>query len=213
MPPGGRRRAGQARRICPAGVVGLDRPQAGRVLVLGRCIPDRAVAPFIGYMPQSESLYLDLTARENLAFFGSIYGLRGNRLRDRIASVLHLVGLDGSADRVVEVMSGGMRRRLSLAVALLHEPPLLVLDEPTVGVDPELRRTFWDHFARLARDGVTVIIATHHLDEARRCQQLALLRAGRVLAGGSPNELLRQAGTSDMEEAFLYFATGGARQP
>lgn len=190
-------------------VVGLDRPQAGSVLVLGRRMPDPAVAPSLGYMPQSESLYLDLTARENLAFFGSIYGLTGARLRARIAEVLELVGLADAADRMVDGMSGGMRRRLSLAAALIHEPALLVLDEPTVGVDPELRLTFWTHFARLAGQGTTVVISTHHLDEARRCQRLALLRAGRVLAGGSPAELLRQAGAADMEEAFLYFAAGG----
>ncbi len=194
-------------------VVGLDRPDAGSVRVLGHAMPDPSVAPSIGYMPQADSLYVDLTARENLAFFGSVYGLKGPRLRRRIDEVLALVELEDVADRVVETMSGGMRRRLSLAVALVHEPELLVLDEPTVGVDPELRLVFWDHFARLAAEGRTVLISTHHLDEARRCQYLALLRAGQALAAGTPQELLARAGVDDMEAAFLFFATGKEQRP
>ncbi len=194
-------------------VVGLDRPDAGSVRVLGHAMPAPSVAPSIGYMPQADSLYVDLTARENLTFSGSVYGLKGPRLRRRIDEVLALVGLEDVADRVVETMSGGMRRRLSLAVALVHEPELLVLDEPTVGVDPELRLVFWDHFARLAAEGRTVLISTHHLDEARRCQYLALLRAGQALAAGTPQELLARAGVDDMEAAFPFFSTGKEQRP
>lgn len=189
-------------------VMGLDRPQAGQVSVLGRTVTDAEVRREIGYMPQADALYPDLTARENLAFFGSIFGLDGRGLQPRIDEVLALVDLSGDGGRLVEHFSGGMRRRLSLAIALLHRPPLLVLDEPTVGVDPELRRVFWEHFAALAGQGVTVLVSTHHMDEARRCMRLALMRAGRVIACGSPLQLLEQAGAGDMEEAFLRFATG-----
>lgn len=189
-------------------VMGIDRAQKGEVRVLGHPMPDPAVAPWLGYMPQSESLYLELTAREHLEFFGRVYGLRGPRLRARVEEMLALVGLERDADRLVEALSGGMRRRLSLAVALIHEPRLLMLDEPTVGVDPELRRTFWDHFTALAARGATVVVSTHHLDEARRCHRLAFVRGGRLLCEGTPEELLRQAGTADMEEAFLFFASG-----
>ncbi|WP_324718036.1 ABC transporter ATP-binding protein [Carboxydochorda subterranea] len=191
-------------------VVGLDRPQAGQVRVLGRTMPDPVVLAEIGYMPQADALYPDLTALENLAFFGAIFGLTGATLRERMDEVLALVGLSAVAGRLVEHFSGGMRRRLSLAAALLHRPALLVLDEPTVGVDPELRQAFWEHFATLARQGTTVLVSTHHMDEARRCGRLALMRAGRVLACGTPAQLLRRAGTDDMEEAFLRFAAGSA---
>lgn len=187
-------------------LAGLIRPSAGEARVFGRRMPDRSVARRIGYMTQQDALYSDLTARENLRFFGALYGLTGKRAERRVAEVLELVELSPAAGRGVETFSGGMRQRLSLAIALLHQPPLLLLDEPTVGVDPELRRTFWGHFRDLARQGATLIISTHHLDEAERCDRVALVRLGRVLAAGRPDDLKEMAGQPTLEDAFLHFA-------
>jgi ABC-2 type transport system ATP-binding protein len=187
-------------------LLGLGRATSGSVWVLGRRMPDRRVAPQIGYMTQATALYDDLSARQNLAFFGSLYGLRGRALRTRIAETLALVDLTSRAGSVVRTLSGGMRQRVSLACALMHQPPLLFLDEPTVGIDPELRVAFWDYFRRLNQQGVTIVVSTHHLDEAVRSDRVALLRLGQLLAVDSPAALLAQAGTSDFEQAFLYFA-------
>ncbi|HKS70321.1 MAG TPA: ABC transporter ATP-binding protein, partial [Ktedonobacterales bacterium] len=153
-------------------LLGLARPTAGTVHVLGHTMPDRGVAGQIGYMTQASALYGELSVRENLAFFGTIYGLHGRRLRERITAVLDLVDLSGSLRATVGTLSGGMRQRVSLACALIAEPRLLFLDEPTVGIDPELRIAFWDHFARLNDQGVTIVVSTHHLDEAARCSRL-----------------------------------------
>ena len=184
-------------------LAGLSRPNAGEVRVYGRPMPDRSVAGRIGYMTQQEALYVDLTARENLSFFASIYGVIGAAQKERIRALLELVDLASWADRPVEVMSGGMRQRLSLAVAMVHGPELLLLDEPTVGVDPELRRTFWDHFRRLNDQGVTLVVSTHHLDEAERCQSIGMIRSGRLIAEGSPQELKNRSGTRNLD-CLLY---------
>ena len=187
-------------------LLGLARPTAGSVRVLGHAMPDRGVAAQIGYMTQASALYQELSVQENLAFFGAIYGLHGKRLRERIAAVLSLVELSSSLRSPVGTLSGGMRQRVSLACALVAEPRLLFLDEPTVGIDPELRLVFWDHFARLNAQGITIIVSTHHLDEAARCSRLALLRFGKLLAADSPDGLRRESGEETFEGAFLYFA-------
>ncbi len=187
-------------------LVGLTRPTSGTICILGERVPSAKIAALLGYMTQASALYLDLTAYENMAFFCDIYGLRGRVQRQRIHEMLERVDLANRANDVVATFSGGMKQRLSLACALVHQPRLVLLDEPTVGVDPELRRSFWDYFAQLNREGVTIIVSTHHLDEATRCTRLGLLRFGNLLAQDTPQALLRQAGKSDMEEAFLYFA-------
>jgi ABC-2 type transport system ATP-binding protein len=158
-------------------------------------------------MTQLSALYLDLTARENMQFFCNIYGLRGEEQKQRINEMGERVELADRANDVVGKFSGGMRQRLSLACTLVHHPRLLLLDEPTVGVDPELRRSFWDYFAQLNKEGVTIVVSTHHLDEASRCTRLGLMRGGILLAQDSPQELLRQSGQDNMEEAFLYYAS------
>lgn len=187
-------------------LLGLGRPTSGTVRVLGQRMPNRRVAASIGYMTQSSALYNELTARENVAFFGALYGLRGPALHKRLAETLELVDLADRASSTTGTLSGGMRQRLSLACALIHEPRLVFLDEPTVGIDPELRQTFWDYFARLNTQGITIIVSTHHLDEAARCHRLALLRFGKLLAVDTPDEMRRQSGESDFDKAFLYFA-------
>lgn len=188
-------------------MVGLSRPTAGSIDILGERMPSPKVSPKLGYMPQLSALYLDLTARENMRFFCNIYGLRGKEQSRRIQEMLERVELADRASDVVGKFSGGMRQRLSLACALVHGPRLVLLDEPTVGVDPELRRSFWDYFAQLNREGVTIIVSTHHLDEASRCTRLGLMRLGVLLAQDAPQELLRRSGKDNMEDAFLYYAS------
>lgn len=187
-------------------LVGLIRPTAGTIRVLGEPVAGAQIIAKLGYMTQLSALYLDLTAWENLRFFASIYGLHGKQQRARIEEMLTRVDLAERAHTVVGRLSGGMRQRLSLACALVHRPCLALLDEPTVGVDPALRRSFWEYFHQLNQEGVTLLVSTHHLDEAARCSRLGLMRAGTLLACDTPQVLLCQAGTQDMEEAFLYFA-------
>jgi len=188
-------------------LVGLVRPTGGTITIMGKRVPNAKVARQLGYMTQLSALYLDLTARENMRFFARIYGLHGSEQNARILEMLERVDLAERANDVVGTFSGGMRQRLSLACALVHKPRLALLDEPTVGVDPALRRSFWDYFHQLNREGVTIIVSTHHLDEAARCTRLGLMRFGEMLAQDTPAELLRQSGKNDMEEAFLYFAS------
>ena len=188
-------------------MVGLIRPTSGSIRILNERIPSSKVAPSIGYMTQLSALYNDLTARENMRFFCNIYGVRGKEQQRRIDEMLERVELADRANSVVNTFSGGMKQRLSLACALVHHPRLALLDEPTVGVDPELRRSFWDYFAQLNKEGVTIIVSTHHLDEASRCTRLGLMRSGVLLAQDSPREILRQSGQENMEDAFLYYAS------
>lgn len=188
-------------------LVGLARPTSGIIRVLQERVPSSRVLAQTGYMTQLSALYNDLTAKENLQFFCSIYGLRGKEQGQRIQEILERVDLADRANDVVSKFSGGMKQRLSLACALVHHPRLVFLDEPTVGVDPELRRSFWDYFAQLNTEGVTIIVSTHHLDEAARCTRLALMRFGKLLAQDTPQALLQQSGEDNMEDAFLHFAS------
>jgi ABC-2 type transport system ATP-binding protein len=187
-------------------LLGLLRPSGGSVRVLGRRVPSRRVARGIGYMTQSSALYSELSVSENLAFFGALYGLHGARLRTRIGEAVALVDLSDRLRAPVGTLSGGMRQRVSLACALIHQPRLLFLDEPTVGIDPELRQAFWDYFATLNERGVTLVVSTHHMDEAKRCHRLAMLRFGKLLAVDTPAALQRESGEEDFDRAFLYFA-------
>ncbi|MEK7848761.1 MAG: ABC transporter ATP-binding protein [Chloroflexota bacterium] len=190
-------------------LVGLLRPRRGTVRVLGEP-PSPRVAGRIGYMPQLPALYGELSVAHNVDFFARMYGLKAGR-HERVAEVLRLVGLwERRGDSVLH-LSGGMRQRLSLACALVHQPPLLILDEPTVGLDPELRATFWEHFQQLTAGGTTIIISSHTMDDAAHCGELAFLRAGRVIARGSPTQLRQAAGRegASLEDAFLHFVRQG----
>jgi ABC-2 type transport system ATP-binding protein len=184
-------------------VVGLARPTQGTVRVLGTPVPSRELLARIGYMTQSDGIYPELSVWENIRFFAALYGQTD---RDRLVETLALVELDGRLDSTVLELSGGMRRRLSLACALAHRPPLVVLDEPTVGVDPALRAQFWAHFRSLAAAGATLLVSSHVMDEADRCDELLFIRSGRVIASGTGAQLREQAGTTDLETAFLHFA-------
>lgn len=190
-------------------LVGLLRPQRGTVQVLGE-VPSPRVTGRIGYMPQFPALYGELTVAHNVDFFARMYGL-GDGRRQQVEEVLHLVGLWERRGDAVLHLSGGMRQRLSLACALVHRPPLLIMDEPTVGLDPELRATFWDYFHGLTAQGNTIVISSHTMDDAAHCDELAFLRAGRIIAQGTPSQLRQATGqeTATLEEAFLYFVRRG----
>ncbi len=184
-------------------LLGLSRPDRGAVTVLGRAIPDRAILQHIGYMPQLPALYYDLTARENIAFFARTYGLTDRRPVDE---VLELVQLAGRADSPLRTFSGGMLQRTSLACALVHRPRLLFLDEPTVGLDPLLRATFWGHFRRLNETGVTIMLTSHMMEEAEQADRLGILRGGAFLAEGTPEELCRRVGAANLKSVYLTLA-------
>jgi ABC-2 type transport system ATP-binding protein len=185
-------------------VVGVQRTAGGRVTVLGHPAGSRQLRRRVGYVTQAPSVYDDLTVQENLRFFARVLGVdRGEVLR-----CLDAVDLGSARDRVVGRLSGGQRSRVSLAVALLGKPELLVLDEPTVGLDPVLRRDLWAMFHALADAGTAVIVSSHVMDEAERCDRLLLMRAGRLLAEDTPQALLERTRTDDVEAAFLALVDG-----
>jgi ABC-2 type transport system ATP-binding protein len=190
-------------------ITGLDVPDQGSITLLGVRMPNLSVLSRIGYMAQSDALYGELTAQENLDFFSSLYGLHGVALKQRIQEVAGLVKLSGDLKKPVQLYSGGMKRRLSLAVALMHKPEVLILDEPTVGIDPVLRKSIWDELDNLRKNGVTILVTTHVMDEADKCDRLAMIRDGRVIALGSPEQLKADSHSSTMEEAFITYGGGG----
>jgi ABC-2 type transport system ATP-binding protein len=189
-------------------LAGLLRPDGGEVRVFGAGPRTAVSSGSVGYMTQAAALYADLSVEENLRFFATLQGVAdaGTRMEE----ALRRVDLLDRRRSTVGTLSGGMRQRVSLAATLLHEPRLLLLDEPTVGVDPALRREFWEHFRSLAATGVTILVSSHVMDEASRCDRLGLIRAGRVLAEGTAPELVARAGTSDLEGAFLALSAATA---
>jgi ABC-2 type transport system ATP-binding protein len=166
-------------------------------------MPSFAMMEKIGYMAQSDALYSELSAMENMDFFASIYGLKGKKKKERIQAVLEIVNLTDHARKTVSYYSGGMKRRLSLAAALLHEPEVLILDEPTVGIDPVLRASIWSELRKLSQSGTTILVTTHVMDEAEKCDMLTMMRDGKFISTGTPEEL--KDGRKTLEEAFLYF--------
>ncbi|MDT0308907.1 ABC transporter ATP-binding protein [Streptomyces sp. DSM 44917] len=191
-------------------VVGAQARVTGTLDVLGRPAGSPALRDRIGYVTQSPSVYADLTVRQNLAYYAAVLGVPRAARAERVEATLADVDLAPRADALVAALSGGQRSRVSLAVALLGTPELLVLDEPTVGLDPVLRRSLWDLFHRLAADrGTTLLISSHVMDEADRCGRLLLMRAGRLLAEGTPAELRERTGGGSIEEAFLRLVDEG----
>ena len=188
-------------------VVGAQRLTKGSLSVLGAPAGSKALRWRLGYVTQSPAVYDDLTALQNVAYFAAILGLN---VTAEAARVLKEVDLQSQANQLVGTMSGGQRARVSLAVALLGEPGLLVLDEPTVGLDPVLRQSLWKLFAELASSGRSLLISSHVMDEAEQCPELLLLRDGRVLHHSTKHELLADTHTHSVQDAFLKLAGGAA---
>jgi ABC-2 type transport system ATP-binding protein len=184
-------------------IVGMDRPTEGEVRVLNTSVPNLAILQKIGYMAQADALYTDLTGEENLAFFASLFSLKKAEQQTRIHYAADLVNLTADLKKRVQAYSGGMKRRLSLAVALIQDPEILILDEPTVGIDPELRLSIWKELYRLRDAGKTIVVTTHVMEEAEKCDQLAMVRDGSILISGSPAELKEQYSITSLEEVFL----------
>jgi ABC-2 type transport system ATP-binding protein len=187
-------------------IVGTQIVRSGSVTVLGEAAGSPALRRRVAYTTQSPAVYDDLTVTENVHYFGRLLGVGAAQADDAVA----LVGLEGEADRVVGTLSGGQRSRVALATALVGQPELLVLDEPTVGLDPLLRRDLWRAFARFAAEGTTLLVSSHVMDEAERCDDLLLLRDGRLLAHGTAGEIRTRTGADGMDEAFLRLVEGEA---
>lgn len=188
-------------------LVGLLRPGSGSVHILGQT-PSRKTASLIGYMPQLHSLYAELSVMQNVDFFARIYRLANKTERiQRVEEAIRLVDMWARRNDAVLKLSGGMKQRVSLACAIVHNPHLLFLDEPTVGLDPELRVIFWEYFATLTKQGATLIISSHTMDDAAHCDLLCFMRDGKVIAEGTPSELKQSTGRpqATLEDAFLHF--------
>ncbi|MCC3358777.1 ABC transporter ATP-binding protein [Bacillus sp. REN16] len=184
-------------------IVGMDSPDEGSIQVLGKKIPNLELMQDIGYMAQSDALYTELTGKENLAFFASLYKLNRAQTKERIAYTAKLVNLTDDLNKKVSAYSGGMKRRLSLAIALIQNPKMLILDEPTVGIDPELRLNIWNELIRLKEEGKTIIVTTHVMEEAERCDYIAMVRDGQILTRGTPTELKETYHARNFDEVFL----------
>jgi ABC-2 type transport system ATP-binding protein len=193
--------SGSGKSTLMRAIVGVQIVESGEVDVLGESAGSPLNRRRVGYVTQAPSVYGDLTVRENLRYFARIV----DALDERVGSI-RIVDLADHADQVVRTLSGGEQSRVSLASALLGKPDVLVLDEPTVGLDPVLRRDLWRTFHGLAEAGTTLLVSSHVMDEAERCDDLILMRDGRIVATGSPDELRRRTGQDDLEEAFLVLA-------
>ncbi|ASG80571.1 ABC transporter ATP-binding protein [Lactiplantibacillus pentosus] len=184
-------------------ILGMEAVDSGTVDVMGTRMPNRAVMAQVGYMAQSDALYETLTARENLKFFGQLMSVPKQKLVQMIDYAAGLVDLTSQLDQRVSGYSGGMKRRLSLAIALIQDPRLLILDEPTVGIDPELRQQIWAELNKLKATGKSMLVTTHVMDEAERCDYLMLIRGGIALAQGTPHDLKQQYDVATIEQVFL----------
>jgi ABC-2 type transport system ATP-binding protein len=186
-------------------IVGVQVVASGRVRVLGEPAGSPALRSRVGYLTQAPSVYGDLTVRENLRFFARVLGVG----EERVAEVIETVALGPYAGQVVSHLSGGQQARVSLATAMLGRPDVLVLDEPTVGLDPVLRRDLWATFAELAAAGATLLVSSHVMEEAEHCDRLLLMREGRLLAAETPAELRRRTGREQLDQAFLALIEEG----
>ncbi|MFS0784573.1 ABC transporter ATP-binding protein [Bacillus sp. 1P06AnD] len=185
-------------------IVGMDTPDKGAIYLLGEKMPNLRILQQIGYMAQSDALYTALTGKENLMFFASLFQLNKTEKRKRIEYAADLVNLTEDLNKRVSAYSGGMKRRLSLAIALIQNPQVLILDEPTVGIDPELRLSIWNELLRLKNEeGKTIIVTTHVMDEAEKCDYIAMVRDGSFIATGTPLQLKEQYEVNSLDEVFL----------
>ncbi len=195
--------SGSGKTTMMRAIVGVQAHVSGTIRVLGRPAGTPALRHEVAYLTQATSVYRDLSVEENLRYFAGLLGLDRRAVSVAIEGVLHTVGLADRGADLTGRLSGGQLSRVSLAAALLGDPRLIILDEPTVGLDPVLREDLWQTFADLARSGVSLLVSSHVMNEAARCRQLLLLRDGRILATGSPGELLERTGAPDLDAAFL----------
>ncbi|MBC1580659.1 ABC transporter ATP-binding protein [Listeria seeligeri] len=186
-------------------IIGMEKATTGQTEVLEKRMPNLSVISKIGYMAQSDALYTDLTAKENLDFFASLYSIKRNEKKERMNYAAKLVNLEPDLTKKVSNYSGGMKRRLSLAISVLADPDVLILDEPTVGIDPELRKSIWEELAELKANGKCILVTTHVMDEAEKCDRLAMIRNGKIIAVGTPQELSSKTTSGKLEDAFLEF--------
>lgn len=184
-------------------IIGMEKISCGEVFILGNKIPNRNILQSIGYMAQSDDLYEDLTGKENLEFFAKIFSIKKDEINKRIEYVSNLVNMQNDLNKKVKYYSGGMKRRLSLAISLIQDPKVLILDEPTVGIDPKLRLSIWNELNKLKLNGKSIIITTHVMDEAQRCDKLALIRNGKIIANGTPSKLKDEFKVDTIEDIFL----------
>lgn len=184
-------------------IVGRQKLSGGSIAIFGISAGDKKLRSEVSYMTQEVSVYGDLSAKENIEYFATMIGIPRSQRAAEVRRVINIVDLAKNSDQVVSDLSGGQKQRVSLAIALLGSPKLMVLDEPTVGLDPLLREQLWNLFRDLARQGTSLIISSHVMDEAERCDELLLIRDGRILAHGSPKELRMRTGTRTVEESFL----------
>lgn len=191
-------------------MTGAISSDTGSVYLGEKKMPDLKVLESIGYMPQNDALYTDISGRDNLRFFGEMMGMKKAILESRIDEVLQLISLEKEDKKRVQNYSGGMKKRLSLAAALLHKPKILFLDEPTVGIDPILRKRIWDQLETLKEQGTTIIVTTHVMDETKRCDRLALIHQGKILECDTVSNLLSKTKDGSIEELFLK-NRGGVR--
>jgi len=193
-------------------VTGGLRPDSGEIRIGGQKFPNRETMKRIGFMPQDDAVYSDLSGLDNLLFFGRLFGLSGRGLKQKAEDALGWVDLQKDSRKLVSRYSGGMKKRLSLAVTLLHDPSILLLDEPTVGIDPVLRKSIWDRFEDLRQTGKTIIVSTHVMDEAARCQRAALLYEGCLIENDTTSNLLLKTQSGSLEQLFFSAGkTGDAR--
>lgn len=187
-------------------LVGLLSPTSGEAYLLGNKIPNKKIASTIGYMPQETALYNGLTIHENIEFYAKLFSIKTKEIKEKERDLLEFVDLYDWKDEIIQNLSGGMKHRASLACTLIHNPKVIILDEPTVGVDPELRISFWNYFNKLKKEGITILITTHYMDEAERCDRIGLINHGRLIAESNPKELLIKTGKDSLEDAFLEFS-------
>jgi ABC-2 type transport system ATP-binding protein len=185
-------------------IIGMEKAETGSIYLLNEKMPNLCLLQEIGYMAQADALYVELTGEENLKFFASLFKLKKEEQKERIAYAAGLVNLTDELKKRVSAYSGGMKRRLSLAIALIQDPKILILDEPTVGIDPELKLSIWNELLRLkTEEEKTIIVTTHVMDEAVKCDYVAMVRDGRILTSGSPQELMALYQTDNFDEVFL----------
>jgi ABC-2 type transport system ATP-binding protein len=194
---------------------GILAPTSGSGQVLGYDIikESETIKHHIGYMSQRFSLYEDLTVEENLDFYGGIYGLEGTKAKNRKAQLIEMAGLTGREKQLAGSLSGGWKQRLALSCSLLHEPEILILDEPTAGVDPVSRRIFWDVIHQLAKEGITILVSTHYMDEAETCDEISFIFFSKLLISGAPRELMEQFGTTSLDDVFIQLVQDQENDP